>query len=76
VAIAAADSDAGIALMAAASQGPAPGTLLVPDDNRAAIEALEEWRFSRLNDALRMRLGPPVDWDPQRQFGLFNLFWG
>jgi hypothetical protein len=30
----------------------------------------------RLNDALRMRLGPPVAWHPDRQFGLFNLFWG
>ena len=66
----------GIALMAAATAGPAAGTLIVPEHNRAAADALRAWRFVRLNDALRMRLGPAVDWRPERQFGLFNLFWG
>ncbi|MBI5106151.1 MAG: GNAT family N-acetyltransferase [Solirubrobacterales bacterium] len=75
-AIAATDPAAGIALMAAASRGPGPGTLVVPDANEPAREALRSWRFVRLNDALRMRLGPPVAWAPERQFGLFNLFWG
>jgi GNAT superfamily N-acetyltransferase len=74
--IAAEDPETGIALMAAASIGPAPGTLLVPDANHAAVEALRAWRFARLNDALRMRLGPTISWAPHRQFGLFNLFWG
>lgn len=75
-AIAASDSQAGIALMAAATAGPAGGTLIVPDANRAARDALAAWRFVRLNDALRMRLGPAVAWRPEQQFGLFNLFWG
>jgi hypothetical protein len=75
-AIAARAPEVGVALMAAATAGPAAGTLVVPDGNRPAVEALRAWRFVRLNDALRMRLGPPVAWRPERQFGLFNLFWG
>jgi GNAT superfamily N-acetyltransferase len=66
----------GIALMAAATSGPGAGTLIVPDANVAATEALRTWRFVELNDALRMRLGPPTGWAPEQQFGLFNLFWG
>jgi ribosomal protein S18 acetylase RimI-like enzyme len=66
----------GVALMAAATAGPAAGTLIVPEGNEAAVDALRGWRFVRLNDALRMRLGPTVGWHPERQFGLFNLFWG
>jgi GNAT superfamily N-acetyltransferase len=68
--------EAGVALMAAATAGPAAGTLIIPEGNRAAADALRAWRFVRLNDALRMRLGPAVAWRPDLQFGLFNLFWG
>jgi hypothetical protein len=75
-AIAAEQPEAGVALMAAAAPGPAAGTLVVPDANAAALDALRAWRFVRLNDALRMRLGPPVAWRAEQQFGLFNLFWG
>jgi GNAT superfamily N-acetyltransferase len=75
-AIAAARPEVGVALMAAATAGPAAGTLIVPDGNLAATDALRAWRFVRLNDALRMRLGPAVAWRPDTQFGLFNLFWG
>jgi GNAT superfamily N-acetyltransferase len=75
-AIAAVQPEVGVALMAAATAGPAAGTLIVPDGNQAATDALRAWRFVRLNDALRMRLGPPVAWRPEMQFGLFNLFWG
>jgi GNAT superfamily N-acetyltransferase len=70
------DPEAGVALMAAAAAGPVPGTLVVPDANEAARRALRSWGFARLNDAARMRLGAPVDWRPERQFGLWNLFWG
>jgi GNAT superfamily N-acetyltransferase len=75
-AIAALAPEMGVALMAAATCGPAAGTLIVPDINHAASDALCAWRFVRLNDALRMRLGPAVAWHPEQQFGLFNLFWG
>jgi GNAT superfamily N-acetyltransferase len=75
-AICASDPDAGVALMAAATREPGTGTLVVPDTNEAACDAMQRWRFTRLNDALRMRLGPEVAWQPRRQFGLFNLFWG
>ena len=56
-AIAASTPEVGVALMAAATGGPAAGTLIVPDGNLAATDALHAWRFVRLNDALRMRLG-------------------
>lgn len=75
-AIAATRPETGVALMAAATAGPSAGTLIVPDGNLAAGDALRAWRFVRLNDALRMRLGPAVGWHPEHQFGLFNLFWG
>jgi GNAT superfamily N-acetyltransferase len=75
-AIAADRPEVGVALMAAATAGPAAGTLIVPDGNIAATDALRAWRFVRLNDALRMRLGPAIPWRPDMQFGLFNLFWG
>jgi GNAT superfamily N-acetyltransferase len=75
-AIAARRPETGVALMAAAAAGPVAGTLIVPEGNRAAADALRAWRFVRLNDARRMRLGPAVAWRPELQFGLFNLFWG
>ena len=75
VAITADDPTAGTTLMAEAL-GTEAGTLVVPQANHAAVEALESWRFLRLNDAERMRLGPAPAWSPERQFGLFNLFWG
>ena len=53
-----------------------PSVLIVPDANAAASEALRRWGFQVANRAERMRLGPPVAWHPERQFGLFNLFWG
>ena len=76
VAICAGDDEAGVALMAAAAGGPAPATLVVPDANAAATANLRRWGFRAANAGERMRLGPPVAWPPERQFGLFNLFWG
>jgi predicted N-acetyltransferase YhbS len=76
VAICATDPDAGIALMAAAATGPGPATLVVPQANVEAAEALRRWRFHPTAAGERMRLGPPVDWRPAMEFGLFNLFWG
>lgn len=75
-AICALDAEAGTALMSAAASGPVPGTLVVPDANDAARRSLRGWGFARLNDAARMRLGPPVAWRPECQFGLWNLFYG
>jgi ribosomal protein S18 acetylase RimI-like enzyme len=76
IAICAHDDEAGVALMAAAANGPAPATLVVPDANAAAMANLRRWGFRAANAGERMRLGPPVAWRPERQFGLFNLFWG
>jgi ribosomal protein S18 acetylase RimI-like enzyme len=76
IAICASDDEAGVALMAAAATGPGPATLVVPDANAAAMANLRRWGFRAANAGERMRLGPPVAWRPERQFGLFNLFWG
>ena len=70
------DDEAGVALMAAAANGPAPATLVIPDANATAMANLRRWGFRAANAGERMRLGPPVAWRPERQFGLFNLFWG
>jgi predicted N-acetyltransferase YhbS len=76
VAVCAADARAGVALTAAAARGPGTGTMVVPNANIAASEALEHWGFAPTAAGARMRLGPPVGWRPEMQFGLFNLFWG
>jgi GNAT superfamily N-acetyltransferase len=76
VAILADDPASGVALMAASASDPGPGTLIVPDQNHAATDALRHWGFQRYNSAERMRLGPALGWRPERQFGQFNLFWG
>ena len=41
-----------------------------------AAGALSRWGFAPTAAGARMRLGPPVAWRPEMQFGLFNLFWG
>jgi GNAT superfamily N-acetyltransferase len=76
IAICAADEEAGTALMAAAAGTPEAATFVVPDANVAAAAALRRWGFRPASAGERMRLGPPVAWRPERQFGLFNLFWG
>ncbi|HEX2102984.1 MAG TPA: GNAT family N-acetyltransferase [Solirubrobacteraceae bacterium] len=76
VAICADVPEAGVALMAAAAGGPGAATMVVPDRNPAAAEALRRWDFTAAAAGERMRLGPPVAWRPEMQFGLFNLFWG
>jgi hypothetical protein len=76
VAITASEPEAGERLLASATSGPGGGTVIVPDANEAARDALRRWSFARLNDGERMRLGPPLPWRPDWQWGLFNLFWG
>jgi predicted N-acetyltransferase YhbS len=76
VAVCAADENAGVALIAAATGGPGSSTIVVPDANAAAADALSHWGFSPTSAGARMRLGPAVAWRPEMQFGLFNLFWG
>lgn len=75
-AIVAAGEEAGVALLRGLAIEPQPLTITVPDDNPAAAAALSRWGFQPVNSALRMRHGPPVGHDPERMFGLFNLFWG
>jgi GNAT superfamily N-acetyltransferase len=75
-AIIACDEDTGLALMAAAAAGPEPATLIVPDTNEAAADAVRRWGFARYNTAERMRLGPDPGYVRDRVFGMFNLFWG
>jgi len=71
------DEDCGIELLAAArgaTQGPS--ILTLPDQNTAAVGALEHWGFRPVNHAERMRLGPELPWRPEHLFGMYNLFWG
>jgi predicted N-acetyltransferase YhbS len=74
VAICALEPEVGTALMAAAAD--AATTIVVPDANEVAAQALTRWGFHSASAGERMRLGERVDWHPERQFGLFNLFWG
>jgi predicted N-acetyltransferase YhbS len=75
VAICAADTLAGVALTAAAASGPGSNTMVAPDANLAAADALGRWGFAPTAAGARMRLGPDVAWRPEMQFGLFNRFW-
>ena len=63
-------------MLAAAAGGPGSNTIVVPDRNPGAGDALGRWSFSPTAAGTRMRLGPAVAWEPTMQFGLFNLFWG
>lgn len=74
VAICARDAQSGHALMAAAARTPT--TLVIPDANLEAAHTLRRWGFQSAPAGERMRLGAPTAWRPDRQFGLFNLFWG
>ena len=77
IAICAGDEEAGVALMAAAANGPAPATLVVPDANAAAMANLRRWGFRAANAGERMRLGPPVAWRPEHPVRAFQPhFWG
>ena len=76
VGICAPDPAAGVALLAAAANGPGTATVVAPSANSTASDALRHWGFSAASAGDRMRLGPPVPWRPEMQFGLFNLFWG
>ena len=66
VAICARDETAGVALLAAAAGGPGSNTIVVPDRNPAAGDALGRWGFAPTAAGTRMRLGPPVAWRARR----------
>jgi GNAT superfamily N-acetyltransferase len=74
----AADPASGLALLAAAGGRPdgALPPLSVPEDNTAAIRAMETLGHAERSRTTRMRLGPPVPWRPTTVFSTFNLFWG
>jgi GNAT superfamily N-acetyltransferase len=71
------DAEAGLALLSALRRARGgPLTVSLPDANGAALQALRAWGLRPINQATRMRLGPPPAYDPARVFGMFNLFWG
>lgn len=74
--VTATDAHHGLALLGTIVAPPHGGTLIVPESNAAAADAVRDWGLSRLNEAVRMRLGPALAWQPEQQFGTFNLFWG
>jgi predicted N-acetyltransferase YhbS len=71
----AADPDAGRALLAAVIE---PGMrLAAPQANTPAVEALlAHGCEERPGGVERMRLGAPVAWRPELQWGVFSLFFG
>jgi Acetyltransferase (GNAT) domain len=70
--ILATDPDAGRALLAAAME---PGLrLAAPVANAAAVEALVAYGCRERHGVERMRLGAPVAWRPELQWGVFSLF--
>src|SRR4051794_18746243 len=75
--VVAGDAEAGLALLSALRRRPgSPLTVSLPDANVPATRALRAWGMRPINQATRMRLGPPPAYDPARVFGMFNLFWG
>ncbi len=75
--VVAADREAGVALLSVLRRVPgSPLTVSLPDANAGAVRALRAWGFQPINEAVRMRLGPPPAFDPDRVFGMYNLFWG
>jgi GNAT superfamily N-acetyltransferase len=76
VAILARRPEQGMALLASACSASGPATLIVPDTNEPAREAMARWAFTRYNTATRMHLGPAPVAGQEHLFGLFNLFWG
>jgi GNAT superfamily N-acetyltransferase len=74
----AADPASGLALLASTGGRPddALPALSVPEDNTAAIRAMETLGHAERSRTTRMRLGPPIPWRPTTLFSTFNLFWG
>jgi GNAT superfamily N-acetyltransferase len=74
----AADPASGLALLAATGGRPdgALPPLSAPEDNTAAIRAMEALGHAERSRTTRMRLGPPIPWRPTTLFSTFNLFWG
>ena len=70
------DADAGLALLSALRRMGGPLTVSLPDGNTEAQRALRAWGLRPINQATRMRLGPPPAYAADRVFGMFNLFWG
>jgi GNAT superfamily N-acetyltransferase len=72
------DPASGLALLAATGGRPdgALPALSVPEDNTAAIRAMETLGHVERSRTTRMRLGPPIPWRPTTLFSTFNLFWG
>jgi GNAT superfamily N-acetyltransferase len=77
-AIVAADLSSGLALIEATA-GRLDGadlSLSIPEANAPAIRTLEARGCAERSRATRMRLGPPLPWQPRAVFSTFNLFWG
>jgi predicted N-acetyltransferase YhbS len=76
-AIVAEDLEAGLALIAWTRQHTG-GELyfFVPSGNAPALRALAAAGEREHSRSTRMRLGPPLGWQPLALFSTFNLFWG
>jgi GNAT superfamily N-acetyltransferase len=76
-AIVAEDLDSGLALIAWARRWTGGELYLsLPTGNGPALQSLSGWTEQANSRSTRMRLGPPVPWQPETMFSTFNLFWG
>ncbi len=68
------DPAAGAALLRAVVE---PNTrLAVPEENVAAVEAIQALGAEERAPVTRMRRGPAVAWRPEELWGVFSLFFG
>ena len=77
-AIVAAELSSGLALIEATG-GRLDGadlSLSIPEGNAPALRALAGRGQTERSRTTRMRLGPPLRWQPRAVFSTFNLFWG
>jgi GNAT superfamily N-acetyltransferase len=69
--------EAGLALITSARQRTGGELYLsIPSGNAPALHALAARGEPEHSRTTRMRLGPPLAWQPQALFSTFNLFWG
>ncbi len=68
--------DAGMALLRDLLEDDPSPRLGFPDANAAAAEFLTERGFVRVGEDLRMRLGPPLEFRPERIFCVFSFACG
>ena len=63
-------------LVSALATRPGPTRVPIPADLEMVHVQLRDLGYTEHIRTTRMRLGPPVAFDPSRVFSAFNLYWG